>query len=222
MKLLFVSLEDIDSESWLAERIETHFAKFIDSSARMSAYELPGLREKFDARIILNASNDHYDNYHIISGKAFCAAPNKSAIIQIYNNVLIRAYQIPQIISNHAIYTYRGVSFPTKEQFLKQFDNPSQKMQTYCVGKSAFLLQRANSAGNERMNIYQLREPGLWDKNEIQYILYARLTGKNDVKWVKALNDFINQLAADPDSYRLFDGKSMDPCETIIRKALEI
>jgi len=214
--------------------------RFDNAFACLNVHELYELRtmdkERYDY-VIINMKELMYKYdwpYFVVS-----VQPTLSQMNGVYNEVILSGVPIQKTVDEldfPEIKVYNDFEYETAGMFAKLLsfklgrDNENIKaineeiekvaaVATY--GKTCVLILPTELIGKNILEVYVLKDSGLWKCKKIEFIVVVSLDFENDLLRIKLINQLLHQIVLDKDNLRLLIEKpDKETFRAIVKKGL--
>lgn len=221
LRMILVCDSGICFAKRLENRLMARYSHLIEMFDTMELYEARRIRFcDYDA-VIMDIKSSAYS--YPLPWHYFRLLPHKNEMEQIFSHILIQAYQFREHLpAQYLIHTYPAYLFTDMENFFqflsfKHTNNDSSRLLLYqylqegesrfsydTSSKCAVLFGTLRLACQEAIELYELKSPGMWGNNRINYILYLCIDWKKDWKLVKVIENSLHLLAIYPEYFATF------------------
>lgn len=239
LRIILVCDSGICFGKLLEQRLRRYYSNLISDFHIIELYEARRLDFKDYDAIIMDIKSTAYQYplpWHYLQ-----ILPHENELKQIFDHILIRAYQFQEYLPDpdiiHIFQDYNYTDPDTFFQFIgfkhcKSDECRMQLMQQLSIGeklstyytesKCAILFAPSELTTHEAIELYQLKNPGMWGTKKIYYLLYVCIDWKKNQMIAKIMENSLYLLSIDTKYFSLFMEDKTKIFETLVLEYLKI
>lgn len=238
-KLLVVSTGGKRAARTIIERIEKRYDSLLESVQACELYEIRGMDQSLYDGVVMDTPEFAY-NYEL-PFLILNTVSRRHQFDQLHNQILINNYGFNDLLMPvEACRLYDHFEYSSSENFLRfisykhGMDDSSCKLleQWLMTNESFFSYENSTNSviimGNyaltqkECIEIYRLKKPALWNREEIRHILFYSLDFSGNLYKLKAMENLTREFTVTPSYFdELFETSDPKLFEEMIKNCLK-